>query len=103
MFQRITNSIKTWVGGSVGCIILKHVPHSCFVKVKQHYILCNARSWGSLLGMLPQGGTQIWGNDTMAPDDTMAMRLVGETYGCDLASIAPPPKAENARHESNAL
>jgi hypothetical protein len=27
------------------------------------------RSWGSALGMLPIGGTRIWGNSTWAPDD----------------------------------
>lgn len=39
------------------------------------------RSWGSLIGMLPQGGNKVWGNSTWAPDDNDAMRAVGATYG----------------------
>jgi hypothetical protein len=28
------------------------------------------RSWGSTVGMMPLGGTRIWGNATWAPDDS---------------------------------
>ena len=38
-------------------------------------------SWGSLIGMLPQGGNRVWGNATWAPDDNDAMREAGATYG----------------------
>lgn len=39
------------------------------------------RSWGSLIGMLPVGGPNIWGNGTWAPDDTPAMRDRNESHG----------------------
>ena len=40
------------------------------------------RTWGSLIGMLPVGGPNIWGNGTWAPDDTPAMRAANESHGC---------------------
>ena len=39
------------------------------------------RSWGSIIGMLPVGGPNIWGNGTWAPDDTPAMRARNESHG----------------------
>ena len=39
------------------------------------------RSWGSLIGMLPVGGPNIWGNTTWAPDDSPAMAKRNETHG----------------------
>lgn len=39
------------------------------------------RTWGSLIGMLPVGGTRVWGNTTWAPDDTPEMREKNQTYG----------------------
>ncbi|KAL3135758.1 hypothetical protein ABBQ32_007321 [Trebouxia sp. C0010 RCD-2024] len=40
------------------------------------------RSWGSLIGMLPVGGPNIWGNTTWAPDDTPVMADRNQTHGC---------------------
>ena len=40
------------------------------------------RTWGSGLGMLPNGGPSIWGNTSWAPDDTPEMRGNGSTFGC---------------------
>lgn len=39
------------------------------------------RSWGSLIGMLPVGGPNIWGNTTWAPDDTPVMADRNQTHG----------------------
>lgn len=39
------------------------------------------RSWGSLIGMLPVGGPNIWGNTTWAPDDSPAMAERKESHG----------------------
>ena len=46
------------------------------------------RSWGSLIGMLPVGGPNIWGNTTWAPDDTPAMTERNETHGYSTTSNA---------------
>lgn len=39
------------------------------------------RSWHSLAAMLPRGGNAVWGNLTMALDDTPELRDKGYTYG----------------------
>lgn len=46
------------------------------------------RSWGSLIGMLPVGGPNIWGNTTWAPDDSPAMAEKNETHGYSNFGIA---------------
>jgi hypothetical protein len=43
------------------------------------------RTWGSAVGMLPIGGTAIWGNATWAPDDIAANLTTGRSLGCVLA------------------
>lgn len=39
------------------------------------------RTWGSAIGMLPIGGSAIWGNETWAPDDTPEIRAANRTFG----------------------
>lgn len=39
------------------------------------------RSWGSSIGMLPVGGSNIWGNHTWSPEDTPEMTAAGISYG----------------------
>jgi len=39
------------------------------------------RTWGAGIGMLPVGGSAIWGNESWAPDDTDELRAENRTYG----------------------
>ncbi|DBB08038.1 TPA: hypothetical protein ACH3X3_008242 [Trebouxia sp. C0006] len=48
------------------------------------------RTWGSLIGMLPVGGPNIWGNGTWAPDDTPAMRAANESHGSFISKKEGP-------------
>ena len=39
------------------------------------------RTWGSMLAMLPVGGTTVWGNANWAPDDTENVTAAGRSFG----------------------
>lgn len=39
------------------------------------------RTWGSVMAMLPVGGSKVWGNATNAPDDDDAIRAAGRSFG----------------------
>lgn len=39
------------------------------------------RTWGSLMGMLPVGGPDLWGNHTWSPEDTEEMIGNRTSYG----------------------
>ena len=39
------------------------------------------QSWGSVIGMLPVGGINVWGNVTHARDDSPEMQRQGLSYG----------------------
>lgn len=51
------------------------------------------RTWGSALGMLPSGGTRVWGTASAAPDDITTNMTSGQTFGC----AAPPPLPAHRR------
>lgn len=60
--------------GSMSAIMTEHwMPRD----IRAHLF----RSWGSLIGMLPVGGPNIWGNTTWAPDDSPAMTERKESHG----------------------
>lgn len=39
------------------------------------------RTWGSVMAMLPVGGSKVWGNATFAPDDDDDIKAAGRSYG----------------------
>jgi phospholipid:diacylglycerol acyltransferase len=39
------------------------------------------RTWGSMMAMLPVGGTRVWGDASGAPDDTPNVTDAGRTLG----------------------
>jgi phospholipid:diacylglycerol acyltransferase len=39
------------------------------------------RTWGSMMAMLPVGGTTVWGNANWAPDDTSNVTAAGRSFG----------------------
>jgi len=45
------------------------------------------RTWGSMLAMLPVGGTTVWGNANWAPDDTENVTAAGRSFGGIIARV----------------
>ena len=39
------------------------------------------RTWGSMMAMLPVGGTKVWGDVNWAPDDDENITAAGRSFG----------------------
>eukprot|EP00892_Ulva_mutabilis_P006675 jgi/Ulvmu1/437/UM001_0444.1 len=60
------------------------------------------RTWGSALGMLPSGGTRIWGNTTWAADDITSNKTAG-TFGVMLSVLEQQDTEEPELRELDAV
>jgi phospholipid:diacylglycerol acyltransferase len=51
------------------------------------------RTWGSPLGMLPIGGTNVWGNASFAPDDPRCnVSATAPSFGCCYCPLCCPSR-----------